>query len=272
VTAAEPDRTPLDPAGVRAVLAAAGLADRWSVGQVLRTGSTNADLAAATPGPGPGPGPTTVLTTEEQLAGRGRAGRTWSCPPGAGLMFSVRLRTDAELSGVAADRYGWSGAVLGLAVRAALADRLPVALKWPNDLLVGERKLGGILAEYTGAAVIVGAGLNISLREDELPRADATSLALQGVTVDRAVLLGRILVELGGLLAGWREDAGQIRDRYRTACSTLGRRVRVELPGGRALDGVAVDVADDGALQLETADGRRSFGAGDVVHLRPAVD
>jgi BirA family transcriptional regulator, biotin operon repressor / biotin---[acetyl-CoA-carboxylase] ligase len=271
VPASEPstdvDRSPLDPGLVRARLAAAGLADRYDVRQVLRTGSTNADLAAQAPDDPA----VTVLTTEEQVAGRGRAGRVWSCPAGAGLMFSVRLTVDGALAGVPADRYGWSGAVLALAIRQALAGLLPVDLKWPNDLLVADRKLGGILAEFTGSAVVVGAGVNVALTTAELPRADATSLALQGISVDRAELLADVLIALDGLLAGWRTDPDGIRDRYRPACGTLGRQVRLELPGDRTVTGTALDVAPDGGLVVRTPDGTRTFGAGDVVHLRAAV-
>lgn len=176
---------------------------RWRVAWVAVTGSTNADLVAAAGSSESGQ----VLIAEEQLAGRGRAGRDWFCPPGAGLMFSALLR----LPQVPADRRGWTGALLGLAIVRALdrafadtrsadagsggadpggadpggADphgggRVDVSLKWPNDVLLNGDKCAGILGEVLGDAVVVGAGINVSLRRHELPRADATSLLLGG--------------------------------------------------------------------------------------------
>ena len=166
-------RRPLDPGEVSAHLAAPL---RWRVEQVAVTGSTNADLAGAAQALESGQ----VRTAEEQLTGRGRSGRDWSCPAGAGLMFSCLLR----LPQVPADRRGWTGAVLGLAIVGALQDafgsdaRGRVSLKWPNDVLIDGRKCAGILGEAVEDAVVVGAGINVSIGADELPRADATSLLL----------------------------------------------------------------------------------------------
>jgi BirA family biotin operon repressor/biotin-[acetyl-CoA-carboxylase] ligase len=154
-----------------------------------------------------------VLVTEEQTAGKGRSGRHWACPPGAGLMFSVRLALSGNsgISEIPMARRGWIGAALGLAVCHGFADVAGVhaRLKWPNDVLVDGHKCGGILAEMTGDAVIVGAGLNVSLLAAELPRADATSLLLAGAgSVDRNVLLARILDEFSRLLSAWRQAGG----------------------------------------------------------------
>ena len=250
--------------------------ERWDIHHVTETGSTNDDLArGGVPGHS---GRTTVLITEEQTAGRGRSGRQWSCPPGAGLMFSVRL----DLPEVPVSRRGWTGAVLGLAVVDAFTAVCGVdaGLKWPNDALIGGRKTGGILAEMAGDEVIVGAGLNISLQPEELPRPDATSLLLAGAgPVDRDLLLAAILDRFGALLDDWRRAAGDvdaagIRRRYLESCVTIGQAVRLELPGDRAVMGTAVDVDSDGAIVIsdpaEGTGGRRTrYSAGDVVHLRP---
>ncbi len=264
------ERLPMNPALVADALAEPGI---WDIHHVLSTGSTNDDLARSTPPTGIAV--SSVLVTQEQTAGKGRSGRQWSCPPGAGLMFSVRL----ALPEIPMARRGWIGATLGLAICRAFERVAGVRaeLKWPNDVLVGGLKCGGILAEMTGQAVIVGAGLNISLRADELPRADATSLVLAGSgAVDRNLLLAGILDEFALMLAAWRRAGGDVdtsglRRSYRDICATIGTRVRLELPGDVRVLGVAVDVDPDGAIVLQGADGSRSrYSAGDVVHLRPA--
>ncbi len=245
---------------------------RWQVHHVVTTRSTNDDLArgsALRPDPVSGD----VLVTEEQTAGRGRSGREWSCPPGAGLMFSVKVST----VGIPPQRRAWLGVALGLAVAHAFRDvvQVDVGLKWPNDVLVDGLKCGGILAESVGDFVVVGAGLNISLDRAELPRADATSLLLAGAgEVNRNLLLAAILDEFGDLLDAWRDadgdvDVSGLRRRYLASCTTIGAQVRIELPGGRTATGLAVDVDPDGAIVVEQADGRHRYSAGDVVHLRP---
>lgn len=262
------DRPEMDPAAVQVALAQA---HRWQLHHVRRTRSTNDDLARATGGlhcDG------TVLVTEEQTAGRGRSGRQWSCPAGAGLMFSVRVSA-AEIPPI---RRAWTGAALGLAIVRGFhaVAGVEAGLKWPNDVLVGGLKCGGILAESIGDSVVVGAGLNISLGHDELPRADATSLRLAGAAaVDRNTMLAVILDEFGDLLDRWRQAGGDVdvsglRADYLAACATVGSTVRLELPGGRTVTGTAVDVDPDGAVVLDGADGLRvRYSAGDVVHLRP---
>ncbi len=247
--------------------------DRWQVHHLRSTRSTNDDLARGSdlmPEPGVGD----VLTTEEQTAGRGRSGRGWSCPRGAGLMFSVKVSTQ----GIPTQRRAWVGVALGLAVVRAFREvaRVDAGLKWPNDVLVDGLKCGGILAESVGESVVVGAGLNISLDRDELPRPDAISLRLAGAEVDRNLLLAAVLDEFGDLLDCWRAADGDVdrsglRARYLAACATVGQQVRIELPGGRAATGLAVDVDPDGAIVVEQADGRRRYSAGDVVHLRPVL-
>lgn len=259
---------------VAAVAAALRRRDGWHVQHVSSTGSTNDDVAARirTSGSGDDLGGK-VLVTEEQTAGRGRAGRQWSCPAGAGLMFSVAV----QVSVIPPARRAWTGVALALAVASVFGAVAPgrVGLKWPNDVMVDGAKCGGILAESVGDLVVVGAGLNISLDRMELPRPDATSLLLAGVEVDRNVLLAGVLDELGRLLAAWRSAAGDVdrsglRPAYLAACITLGSRVRLELPGGRSVVGTAVDVDPDGAIVVDSVAGRLRYSAGDVVHLRPA--
>ncbi|WP_245620599.1 biotin--[acetyl-CoA-carboxylase] ligase [Cryptosporangium arvum] len=233
----------------------------WRDVQVVeRTGSTNADLVAARGVP-----EGTVLVAEAQDAGRGRIGRTWTSPPGAGLTFSVLLRPME----VPRERWGWLPLLAGVACVAALPG-VDARLKWPNDLLVGpdRKKAAGILAEATGDAVVLGIGLNVTLTADELPpdRPDTTSLALAGAPVlDREVLLAAILDELAARYADWRAGDEDLRAAYRGHCDTLGREVRVSLPAGQTLEGVATDVDAEGRLVVGTT----AVAAGDVVHVRP---
>ncbi|NNG36036.1 biotin--[acetyl-CoA-carboxylase] ligase [Nakamurella aerolata] len=267
-------RAPIDPATVRAALPDP---QRWTIRHVASTGSTNSDLARAATGPTGAPD-RTVLITEEQLAGRGRLGRSWQAPAGSALMMSVLLRPDR----VPVARRGWVGALLGLAhLRAMDAYGVAANLKWPNDILVDGRKCAGILAELAGPAVVVGCGLNVSLTESELPRADATSLSLEGVRVDRSELAGAVLRELDPLLRQWESAAGDVAasgllEQYRQRCSTIGQRVVLHLPDGRKLVGTALDVTEDGSLTVrsDAAAGAvptvASYAAADVQHLRPA--
>lgn len=163
----------LDVAGVSAGLVRPG--GLWrEVRAVAETGSSNADLLAAA---GAGAAEGTVLVAEAQTAGRGRLGRRWASPPRAGLTFSVLLRPD----GVPAGLLGWLPLLAGVAAAASVraVAAVDATLKWPNDVLVGERKLGGILAERAGTAVVVGIGVNVwQARADLPPDAAATSLAL----------------------------------------------------------------------------------------------
>lgn len=261
-----------DPEALRAALVGP-----WArVDVVGRVGSTNAQLLAAAAAGAPD---RSVLVAEHQDAGRGRLGREWVSPPGTGVTVSVLLRP----ASVPPDRYGWLPLLAGLAVRDAVHELVPadVCLKWPNDLLLGDhqRKAGGILAEATsgpeGTAVVLGIGLNVAGGPEELPRG-ATSLRAEGAeAVDGTKVLVAVLSRLADRESVWRAargdpDAHRLRADYRAVCSSLGAEVRVELPGGSTVTGMAEDVDGDGRLLLLGADGRRrAIAAGDVVHLRP---
>jgi BirA family transcriptional regulator, biotin operon repressor / biotin---[acetyl-CoA-carboxylase] ligase len=277
VTEAGPDaagRAPLDAVGLRAAAVRPG--GLWRTVEVTAvTGSTNADLLArAAAGEPEG----AVLAAECQSAGRGRLGRTWTAPPRAALTFSVLLRPSA----VPRARLGWLPLLAGVAVAAAVraVAGVDAQLKWPNDVLAGPAKLAGILAEAAGDAVVVGIGVNVSTGPAELPPPGpgglaATSLAIEGAaTVDRAVLLAGILAGLERRYRAWSAVSGDtersgLRAEYTGLCGTLGRRVRVELPGGRVLDGLAASVDTDGRLLISVPpDADLPVAAGDIVHLR----
>ncbi|MFK0281283.1 biotin--[acetyl-CoA-carboxylase] ligase [Streptomyces sp. NPDC090499] len=274
------DRPPLNGAGLRRALVRDGGHGGLycDIEVVDRTGSTNSDLVARAVAGDADEG--AVLVAEEQTAGRGRLDRQWTAPPRSGLFFSVLLKP-AE---VPVARWGWLPLLTGVAVATGLARGAGVdmALKWPNDLLVTvgdeERKAGGILAERAGEdAVVVGVGINVTLRAAELPVPQAGSLALAGaVSTDRETLLRAVLRSLEDWYGRWREAGGDpgasgLQEAYAAGCSTLGRTVRAELPGDRALVGEAVAIDGDGRLVIATKEGvQEPVGAGDIVHLRPA--
>lgn len=271
------DRPPLNAAALRRGLVQEG--GLWREVEVVRsTGSTNSDLVALAGAGKAAEG--SVLVAEEQTAGRGRLDRQWTAPARSGLFFSVLLRP----SEVPVARWGWLPLLTGVAVATGLsrAAGVDTALKWPNDLLVSvggeERKAGGILAERAGDdGVVVGVGINVTLRETELPVPQAGSLALAGaVSTDRDPLLRAMLRSLAEWYGRWRDAGGDpaacdLQETYAAGCATLGRTVRAELPGDRAITGEAVAVDGDGRLVIATGDGvQEPVGAGDIVHLRPA--
>ena len=145
------------------------------------------------------------------------------------------------------------------------------ALKWPNDLVVGdgeagERKLAGVLAEVELPAVVVGIGVNVAWPAELPPELAGRATALNHVTgrdVSREALLERLLGRLEAMLSDWEGVAYE----YRRRCSTLGRSVRLELAGG-TVTGTALDVTDEGHLVVDAEGSRRTVAAGDVVHLR----
>ena len=210
-----------------------------------------------------------VVVTEHQTAGRGRLDRVWETPARSSLTFSVLLRPD-----VPAQDWPWLPLLTGYAVQAALADRLPdIALKWPNDVLVEERKVAGILVERIdtpqGLAAVVGVGINVSQTLEELPVALATSVELEtGEPVDRTDLFGQVLGSLHGL-QGLLFDPESLRTAYTDVCSTIGREVDVHLPGDEVRRGEALHIDARGALVVSTGDGTFTVGAGDVIHVRP---
>jgi BirA family biotin operon repressor/biotin-[acetyl-CoA-carboxylase] ligase len=236
---------------------------------VAETGSTHVDLVAAA---GRGAGEGIVLVAEAQSGGRGRRGRSWISPPRAALTFSVLLRPAT----VPVARRGWVPLLTGVAIASALRAEAGVEawLKWPNDVLVHDAKLAGILAEQSGDAIVVGAGINVSTARAELPATGATSLSLEGAAAtDRGQLLATVLAQLEDQYLTWalaRGDAGEcgLREHYQRLCGTLGKTVRVALPGGTTIAGTAREVDDTGRLVIESAAGELAISAGDVVHVR----
>lgn len=229
---------------------------------VEETGSTNADLVARAAGGEDIAG--AVLIAEHQSAGRGRHGRRWSAPPRTQISMSVGVDT----TGVAPDRWGWLPLLTGLAVAETVG--VDATVKWPNDVLVNNRKLAGILAEVAAPVVIVGIGLNVGFDAGDLPDPNAVSLSMLGHDVDRTELAAALLRTLGERIEQWRAgDAALVTD-YREISSTIGTRVRALLPGDDEIIGIATDVDDGGRLIIESEGTPVSVSAGDITHLRAA--
>jgi BirA family biotin operon repressor/biotin-[acetyl-CoA-carboxylase] ligase len=266
------DRPPLDAAAVRRALVGPG--QLWREIRVVATAASTNDLVADLARAGAPEG--TVVLAEHQRAGRGRLDRTWTTPARAALTLSALLRP----RDVPASHWPWLPLLTGVAVADSLRRTAEVdaQLKWPNDVLVRERKVAGILVERVetaeGPAAVVGVGVNVSTRHDELPVVSATSLALEhAATTDRSVLLRSLLRLLAALYADWAagggDPAGGLADSYARRCSTLGRMVHVELPAGQPVGGRATEVDAAGRLVVATADGTlTALSSGDVTHVR----
>lgn len=232
--------------------------------EVAHTGSTNADLVAAIRGGDACPH-LAVLVTKDQRGGRGRLDRRWTTPAGSALAASVALR----VSGIPAERRGWIPLAAGVAMAGAAGEQTPgrVGVKWPNDVLVGGRKLCGILAEVADAdTVVVGSGVNTRMTAEQRPVETATSFAIEGVEVDEDRLLADYLRRLGELVV--RLERGSVRDAVLGACVTIGQRVTAHLPDGGAITGTAVDLDEEGRLVIDAGE-RVAVASGDIVHLRP---
>ena len=264
-------RPPLNGRELRRALV--GADSRWcEVDVVAELGSTNDELvrrSATDPRDG------LVLLAEHQVGGRGRLDRIWTSPPRAGITMSALTRP-----AVPAARWTWVPLLSGLAVAAAVRQVAEVEawLKWPNDVVVGDRKLAGVLVQRIdppalAPCAVIGIGLNVSTRRDELPVETATSLVLESAaTTERLTLVKAILRRLDALLGEWEGHdgiaSGGLRDAYRGACQTVGRAVRVEVAGSPPETGEAVDIDSEGRLVVRTPHGSRSFSAGEVLHVR----
>jgi len=236
---------------------------------VATTGSTNADLRqAALAGAEAG----TVLVSGHQSSGRGRLDRVWEAPPDSSVAVSMVLRPHREVAG-----WSWIPLLTSAAVAGGLinAARVDATVKWPNDVLVGERKICGILSEYVetpiGAACVVGFGINLTMTEDQLPVPTATSLSIAGAgDVSRLVLLAAVFRRLEQLYTVWEDgDDDVVLEAYLRRCSTLGRHVQVTMSAGSALTGIAESLDASGRLIVRTPTGPVAVAAGDVVHATP---
>lgn len=221
---------------------------------LAETDSTNREaMAWAMEGAASG----SMVVADFQTAGRGRLGRTWTAPAGSSLLFSIVLRPAA-----ASERWSLITLAAGVAVCECLAGfGLAPGLKWPNDVLLGDRKVAGILAEASEGVVILGIGLNVGRIEfPEEIRPGATTLEeFTGSALDRLEVLSGLAGRLSLV-----DEIERVPSSYRQWCRTIGRNVRVELGDG-AVEDLAVDIDPAGGLVLA---GGQVVRAGDVVQLR----
>lgn len=270
-------RLPLDASSLRDEFVGTG--EGWRQLDVVgQTGSTNADLLARAASNIDID--RVVLIAEHQTAGRGRHGRHWTAAPRAQITMSVGVRIDDVPTIV----WGWLSLATGLAVVDTVAPLIDTSivvagLKWPNDVLAGPAgatgKLAGILVEVARLFAVIGIGINVTQAPAEVDGPGATSLLDLGVPApDRDQLVRGLLPRLAARIAQWRSADPQLAADYRARSLTIGSRVRVQLPGGRELVGIARDIDDQGRLCLATGGDFGAPGdtvvvsAGDVVHLR----
>ncbi len=206
--------------------------------------------------------PAAVVIADEQTAGRGRQGRPWISPARAALLASWVFRpvpSDPALFTLLA----------GVAVARALADLgvTGARLKWANDVQLSGRKVAGILADAVTSAgkgaLVLGIGVNVHQRAGDLAGLEATSLAIEGDSVDRLALFARLCRQLDRIAASADERRTGL-DEWRQRSATLGREVEVRPAAGAPVRGLAREVADDGALVLETAAGTERIVAGEI--------
>jgi BirA family biotin operon repressor/biotin-[acetyl-CoA-carboxylase] ligase len=233
------------------------------------TGSTNTDLIDLAEA---GAEEWTVLVAGQQEAGRGRLGRTWVSSPGSSLLLSVLVRPSSSVADAALVTLG-AGACMALALAKC---GIRARCKWPNDLVISDRKLGGILVESSVRGdlleyAVIGTGVNISQSATDFPpdlRDTATSIALEGGRPDAPALLRACLArvrEFCDPAAPGFHDV--VLDSYRKVCDTLGRTVRATVTSGRLVEGRAVDIGERGELLLETPSGPETVTFGEIAHL-----
>jgi BirA family biotin operon repressor/biotin-[acetyl-CoA-carboxylase] ligase len=234
------------------------------------TGSTNSDLLRLAEEGAPA---WTVLAANHQEEGRGRLGRTWVSRPGESLLVSVLLRPELAPAQAALVTLG-AGACMALSCSVACG--VDALCKWPNDLVVGGRKLGGVLVEARMEGgrlgpVVIGAGVNLAQGEEDFPprlRGSATSASMEGGRPDAATLLFEYLFRLKRFCDPARADFHDtVLDLYRRHCDTIGRDVRATSTTGRIVEGRATAVGDGGQLIVQTGDGNEAVAFGEIAHL-----
>ena len=274
------DRAPLDGRAITRALVNGPRASWAEVTVVPRTGSTNADLVAVAATAAD----RTAVIADVQDAGRGRHSRSFTAPPRSQVTVSALVR----LPGISPDAVGWMPLLTGITVVDTLRSvcEVDAVLKWPNDvLLTGDRapgKVAGILVEVAGSTpaltVVAGVGINVTPTAEELPVPTATSLRAAGAAVlDRGTIVRAFLRAFGTAVDEWRDsgwDTAGLAQLYRARCDTLGRRVRVTMPGDEVLVGTAADVDGHGRIVIAPEDGSApvAVSAGDVTHLRAVLD
>ena len=204
--------------------------------------------------------PGDVITANFQRAGRGRMSRTFEAPKNSALLFSFYLKPQRKK-----EDWGWISLIAGTSV-AQVLKKYSATVKWPNDILIKEKKVSGLICEFNGEGVVVGIGINVGMTIDELPVPTATSLAIQGATnIDRNHLLADVLNEFESIFTHWDLGDDSITGLYTSLCSTLGTKVQIHYPNDLIEKGIATGISARGELILDSG---THVQAGDVVHLR----
>lgn len=234
-------------------------------------------------------GALSVVATGEQTAGRGRLDRSWVVPAGTAVSASFIVRPHADLSHkIPVESYHWITLLLALAAVQALEklSGVKAGIKWPNDVLLGDQKICGILAQLVAEpdgnfSLVAGIGTNINLTADGLPVETATSLLVAtGQEHDLNEYLRLLSLAFAQQLKGFLDVGGDpskqqssgmsMLENIREHMVTLGQQVSVHLPDGNITNGRAIDINKDGEILVQVADGSiENFAVGDVVHLRP---
>ena len=249
-------REPELPQLLDASLISESVSSYWRVKILDEIGSTQTELAASKPHDGD------LLTAEYQSAGRGRLDRTFVTERSSALTFSFYIEPKRERN-----EWGFLSLLAGSAVARTInemtnSDRYTT--KWPNDILVGDKKIAGLLSEAHSNGVIIGIGINVTTQRENLPVPTASSIAMESQQrIDRSLLLITFLRTFEADLADW--NAGDYPlDRYRASSSTLGKQVSALAPDGSVQTGKAVDISPIGALLLDSG---ASITVGDITHL-----
>ena len=204
--------------------------------------------------------PGDVVTANFQRAGRGRMSRTFEAPKNSALLFSLYLNPQRKR-----EDWGWIPLIAGASVAQTLKN-YGASVKWPNDILIKDKKVSGLIAEVVGDGVVVGIGINVGMSAEELPVPTATSLALEGATdIDRNHLLADLLAQLEKNFLSWDAGDDSMIEIYKSLSSTLGTKVQIHYPNDRIEKGVAATISPRGELILDSG---THVQAGDVVHLR----
>lgn len=230
----------------------------WRVSVVELTASTQIDLVALVRKGNARPGD--VIAAEYQSAGRGRLARSFEAPKRGALLFSFYIQPRRQR-----DHWGWIPLVAGVSVAQALS-KFGAKVKWPNDILINDKKVAGLIAEVIDNGVVIGIGINAGMNMAELPVPTATSLLIEGSRdLTRNQLLSDLLKIFEGNFTAWDQGSDEIRAVYADLSATIGREVRVEYPDGRNGVGLAVSISTSGELVL--ANGVH-VQAADIIHLR----
>jgi len=245
--------TPLDSSKINAAVT-----QYWRVSVVELTASTQSDLVACVRAGDARAGD--VIVAEFQSAGRGRLTRTFDAPKSSALLFSLYIEPQRNR-----DDWGWIPLIAGVSV-AQILSQFNAQVKWPNDILINNKKVAGLITEVIGDGVVIGIGINVAMQPSELPVPTATSIFIEGgQSLTRNQLLPDLLKIFETNFMNWDCGSDEIKATYSQMSATIGRKVRVEYPDGQIESAIAASISARGELVLDTG---AHVQAADIVHLR----